>query len=202
MLTVKGSTASIKATPKLLLIATPVEPLIGLTSCTTGAALSKVGPVAKLHTYSFTNELPAKSLTWVAIVAVYVKLDVRLLAGVNIHLSSALSKVSNKNNPDYRNSIKESISAIETIAKIISGDDKADLSKALSKLKDKIELHPALEQGFKKIYAYASDEDGIRHSIMEEKNLDKEDAIYMLVSCSAFVNYLIVKADKAGILKN
>ena len=34
---------------------------------------------------------------------------------------------------------------------------------------------------------------------MDEPNLDQEDAIFMLVSCSAFTNYLIVKADKAGI---
>jgi hypothetical protein len=30
-------------------------------------------------------------------------------------------------------------------------------------------------------------------------DLDQEDARYMLVTCSAFVNYLVVKADKAGV---
>jgi len=34
---------------------------------------------------------------------------------------------------------------------------------------------------------------------MDEPNLDIEDAKFMLVSCSAFVNYLVVKAQKAGI---
>jgi hypothetical protein len=32
------------------------------------------------------------------------------------------------------------------------------------------------------------------------KEICFEDAKYMLVACSAFVNYLIVKADKAGIV--
>jgi|GEM_PF-5091063 len=34
---------------------------------------------------------------------------------------------------------------------------------------------------------------------MEESNLDQEDALYMLVSCSAFINYLITKTNKFGI---
>lgn len=32
---------------------------------------------------------------------------------------------------------------------------------------------------------------------MEESNLAFEDAKFMLVSCSAFVNYLVAKAAKA-----
>jgi hypothetical protein len=31
---------------------------------------------------------------------------------------------------------------------------------------------------------------------MQAPNVDAEDAKFMLVSCSAFINYLIVKADK------
>lgn len=101
--------------------------------------------------------------------------------------------------PDYRNSIKESISAVESLAQIISGDKKAELGKALKIIKDKIGLHTALEQGFSKLYGYTSDSDGIRHSLSEESTLDLEDAIYMLTSCSAFINYLIIKSDKSGI---
>lgn len=121
------------------------------------------------------------------------------LKGVNIHLKSALHKLSDKSNPDYRNSIKESISAIESFSQIISGDRKAELGKALKIIKDKIGLHSALEQGFIKIYGYTSDGDGIRHSLTEESTVDIEDAIYMLISCSAFINYLTAKSNKAGI---
>lgn len=124
------------------------------------------------------------------------------LKGVSIHLHSALEKLSDKKTPDYRNSIKESISAIESLTQIISGDSKAELGKALKLIKDKIGLHGALEQGFMKIYGYTSDGDGIRHALMEEHNLDTEDAIYMLTSCSAFINYLIIKANKAGVKLN
>lgn len=121
------------------------------------------------------------------------------LKGANLHLTSALHKLSDRKNPDYRNSIKESISAIESIAKVISDDPKDSLGGALAKIKGKIKLHPSLERGFKQIYGYTSDSDGIRHALTEAPNTSFEDAKFMLVSCSAFLNYLIVKADKAGI---
>lgn len=121
------------------------------------------------------------------------------LRGVNIHLKSALEKLSDKKSPDYRNSIKESISAIESVAKVISDNARDSLGTALDKIKDKIKLHPALEKGFKQLYGYTSDSGGIRHALMEKDNCDFEDAKYMLVSSSAFINYLIIKTDKAGI---
>jgi len=121
------------------------------------------------------------------------------LKGVTTHLSEALKKLSDKKAPDYRNSIKESISALEGLCQIITGEKKAELGKALKKLKAKIPIHRALEQGFEKLYGYTSDGDGIRHAIMGESSLDQEDALYMLISCSAFINYLIVKAEKAGV---
>lgn len=122
------------------------------------------------------------------------------LSGVKAHLESALGMLSDRRSPDYRNSVKESISAVEAMCRIISGDDKATLGQALRVIADSdVELHPALQRGFEAIYGYASDEDGIRHSMLEELTIDFEDAKYMLASCSAFFNYLIVKASKAKI---
>lgn len=121
------------------------------------------------------------------------------LKGVQIHLTEALNKLSDKKNPDYRNSIKESISAVESICQVITGDQNAELGKALKKLKETLPIHGALEQGFIKIYGYTSDSDGIRHAMMEDSNLDQEDALYMLIACSSFINYLMTKSSKMGI---
>lgn len=41
------------------------------------------------------------------------------LMGVYLHINDALAKIADRNNPDYRNSIKESISAVEAICQII-----------------------------------------------------------------------------------
>lgn len=118
--------------------------------------------------------------------------------GVRIHLESALTKLSDKTKPDYRNSIKESISAVESICQEITNDKNAELGKTIKKLRTIIPIHGALEQGFIKLYGWTSDSDGIRHAMMEDDNLDQEDALFMLVSCSAFINYLIAKATKLG----
>lgn len=126
----------------------------------------------------------------------------KTLKGVNIHLQEALAKLANKKSPDYRNSIKESISAVEALCQLITGEPKTELSKTLKILKNKVHIHAALEQAFIKMYGYTSDSDGIRHAMLDETNLDQEDALYMLVTCSAFVNYLISKANKSNLLLN
>jgi len=60
-------------------------------------------------------------------------------------------------------------------------------------------MHSALKSAFSSLYGYTSDADGIRHALLNEPNLYFEDAKFMLVSCSTFINYLIIKASKAGI---
>lgn len=116
-----------------------------------------------------------------------------------IHLKSALDLFSDRKSPDYRNSIKESISAVEAISSLIAGKDKATLGAALKRITARVVLHPALHKAFDSLYGYTSNADGIRHALLEESELDFEDAKFMLVACSAFINYLKVKASKAGI---
>ncbi|MCD6238197.1 MAG: hypothetical protein J7K51_02530, partial [Thermotogae bacterium] len=118
---------------------------------------------------------------------------------VNTHLKRALDLLANRKSPDYRNSIKEAISAVEAICNLITKEKKATLGQALKRIEDKVSLHPALKNAFSNLYGYTSDAEGIRHALLNEPNLSFEDAKFMLVSCSAFVNYLISKASKAGI---
>ncbi|MFL9996743.1 hypothetical protein PQR34_35425 [Paraburkholderia sediminicola] len=109
---------------------------------------------------------------------------------VATHLASALNHLSNRQNPDYRNSIKESISAVEAIAKVISRKEKAELGDALAALEQTGKLHGALRKGYTALYGYTSDASGIRHALMDESNLTADDAKYFLLACTAFVNYL------------
>ena len=128
------------------------------------------------------------------------------LAGTFIHLRDSLKLLSNRQSLDelvYRNSIKESISAVESICQVIAGE-RATLGDGLKIIEraSNIELHRALKQAFSSLYGYTSDANGIRHALLDEPNLELEDAQFMLVACSAFVNYLVSKATKAGILGN
>ena len=113
---------------------------------------------------------------------------------VNTHLKAAVDILADRKTPEYRNSIKESISAVESFCRILTNDDKATLGKALSEIEKTHKIHPALKTAFSSIYGYASDSGGIRHSLLEEdKKIEFEDAKFMLVSCSAFINYLKAK---------
>lgn len=122
-------------------------------------------------------------------------------SSVNTHLQKALQFYSDRENPDYENSIKEAISAVESMCCIITGMSgaQATLGNALKHLEDSgVILHGALKSAFEKMYGYTSDADGIRHGGIDFKNAPSEDAKYMLITCSAFVNYLIEKHIKTG----
>lgn len=123
-------------------------------------------------------------------------------SGARNHIATALKLLSDREKPDYRNSIKESISAVESVCMVLVGDSSASLGKALKHLEDNgIKIHPSLKSGFSSIYGYTSDEGGIRHAMIEEGAVvTQEDALFMLVSCSAFCHYLEQKATQTGIL--
>lgn len=107
------------------------------------------------------------------------------------HIKAATTLYSDRNNPDYRNSIKESISAVEAACNFVSGTKNSGVSAALQKIEEMHGLHPAFKDGLKKIYGYTSNAKGIRHALTEAPNTSEEDARFMLVICSAFSNYLI-----------
>lgn len=122
--------------------------------------------------------------------------DTNIMDPVKVHLRRSLELLSDRQFPDYRNSIKESISAVESYCKIVTGDPKALLGSALIEISRGTNIHPALRKSLKSLYGYTSDEGGIRHALLEQDFLDQEDAKFMLVSCSAFVNYLAQKEAK------
>ena len=85
------------------------------------------------------------------------------------------------------------MSAVETMCKLISKNERATLHQALRALPAN-QFHPALVKAFESLYGYTGDADGVRHSLMEESKLTFSDAKFMLVTCSAFINYLTDKS--------
>jgi AbiJ N-terminal domain 4 len=64
-------------------------------------------------------------------------------AGVAEHIDSALTLLGKKPEPDYRNSIKESVSAVEAVAKLLTGEKSGGIDKAIAILERKGALHPS-----------------------------------------------------------
>ncbi len=114
--------------------------------------------------------------------------------GVTVHLNTALIMLSDRKKPDYRNSIKESISAVESICKVIAEKKDASLGDALKALEKQEKINPRLKKGFEQLYAYTNNkDDGIRHALSDKSNVDADDAKYFLLSCTSFINYLKTK---------
>ena len=102
---------------------------------------------------------------------------------VSMHLKKALELFSDRQKPDYENSVKESISAVEAMCNIIVGNDGANatLGNSTKKLKEcGVNIHSAMESAFSKLYGYASDSGGIRHGAIEFVEVPSEDAKFML----------------------
>jgi hypothetical protein len=117
--------------------------------------------------------------------------------GARAHLHEAATKLTAGHNAD---SIRESIHAVESVVRVL--EPKGDFAKALSKLDAKIAIHEAMKIGFIKLYGFTSDEQGIRHPLLESSaaNVDESDALFMFGACAAFVSYLINKARSAGLV--
>lgn len=116
---------------------------------------------------------------------------------IRMYLSKALELYAKRPEGDYSNSIKESISAVEAYCRDKTGE--STLGKALNNLEKKGILFPkALISAFKKLYEYTNQKDtGIRHALMDQDGTympSGDEALFMLVSCSAFINYLSKKA--------
>jgi len=93
---------------------------------------------------------------------------------------------------DWSGCVRESISAVEGAAKSIEPAADA-LGKALAKLEGTIGLKPALKSAYKSLYGWSSDEEGIRHANVFEREADvtERDAMFMFGACASFVGYLL-----------
>lgn len=115
-------------------------------------------------------------------------------SAVTSHITKAHSLLANRENPDYENSIKESISSVEAMCEIVTGvrGKEATLGNMLKKLEQRgVVIHSALKSAFNILYGYTSDANGIRHAgDIGGKASTFEEAKFMLISCCAFINYL------------
>lgn len=120
-------------------------------------------------------------------------------SNVQLHLHTALEKLAERPEADYRNSIKESISAVEAFCRILTNED--SFRNALSSLEKRgLKIPSSLKSAFNVMYGYTNAADtGIRHPLVTDSDKfvpSSEEATFMLVVCSAFINYLKKKVAK------
>lgn len=118
------------------------------------------------------------------------------MAGAETHLRQAADHI---NAQRFADSVRDSIHAVESVARQIDPKSKT-LSPALNALeKAGLINHSALKGAFSKLYGYTSDEQGIRHALLEKDspNVGLDEAMFMFGACASFAAYLVNKHQKA-----
>ena len=111
------------------------------------------------------------------------------LVGSESHLRKSAECI---NRREWADSIRESIHAVESVARQIAPDKSHTLAQSLKSLDSDGSLHPALIEACKKLYGYTSDEHGIRHALLDRKDskAGRDEAVFMFGACASFASYL------------
>ncbi len=116
-------------------------------------------------------------------------------SGARQHIASALQLFGLRPEPDYRNAIKEAISAVESTVKVLTAENHLTLTAALREFVRTRPIHGALVSGLDSLYGYTSNEHGVRHALLDaDANVGFAEAKFMIVACAAFMNFLILRA--------
>ena len=111
------------------------------------------------------------------------------LDGARQHLIQSSAFI---NQGEWARSVHESISAVESVARRIAPGTNT-LGAALNRLGHLGMLeHSSLRNGLEKLYEYTSDEQGVRHSLLDQgqSNVGQDEAVFMLGACASFASYL------------
>ena len=123
------------------------------------------------------------------------------LPAVQRHMEKALKLFSDREKPDYANTVKESVSAVESLVKEWTGKE---FKSGMAQLaKDGIlpndhapKGKPFLPEAVSNIWGYANKTS--RHGLKSgESPPDADTARFILVICAAFVNYMTTRRKKA-----
>lgn len=115
------------------------------------------------------------------------------MTGASIHLRKAIECI---NSQQYSDSITDSIHAVESVARLISPKKANTLGPALNSLENAgVINHKVLKNAFSKLYDYTSDEQGIRHALLDKDSpeVGLDEAMFMFGACASFAAYLVNK---------
>ncbi len=118
------------------------------------------------------------------------------MTGAATHLHDATKKI---RDGDFAGSVADSIHAVESVARMIDPKASKELGPALTSLTNAgVIRHAALKKAFAKLYGYTSDEQGIRHALLEKDSpdVDIDEAVFMFGACASFAAYLVNKYQK------
>ena len=113
--------------------------------------------------------------------------------GADEHFEKALKALNTRPNPDVENCIKDAVSAIESVGRIIVNDDKALLSDIIKDMARNKIIPKPLDEAIQKVYAYRGDQPGVAHGLVGTSKVTIDDAEFVLAMSAAIIIYLVKK---------
>jgi len=111
--------------------------------------------------------------------------------GAQKHFEKAMSYINVRPNPDVENCVKDAVAAIESVGRIIVGDDKAVLSNIIRDMVKKGVIPKPLDQVIQKLYAYRGDQPGVAHGAVGASKVTIDEAEFVLATSAATIVYLV-----------
>lgn len=113
------------------------------------------------------------------------------------HWRAARTLLSSKE-PDYAGAVREAVSAVEGLCRIILGEPSITLGEALPRLRQRNLLHPALSKCIDGLWGFASAKPGIRHGAASASVMDPHEAHFVVDACEAALTLLLaVDSERA-----
>ena len=119
------------------------------------------------------------------------------MGGAEAHLRQAAEHINSRR---YAESVKDSILAVESVARVIDPKAEKTLGPALKSLeKSGVIRHAALKEAFLRLYGYTNDEQGIRHALVDKSSpsVGVDEAMFMFGACASFAAYLTNKHQQS-----
>ena len=92
---------------------------------------------------------------------------------------------------DPENAAKEAISAVEGLAKIVTGASKATLGESIKVLRGNGKLHPALAKALEGLYGFVNDSPGVRHGSDVLPTITQGEVEFVVDTAKAAIRMLL-----------
>jgi len=113
--------------------------------------------------------------------------------GADKHFEKAIKALNARPTPDVENCVKDAVSAIESIGRIIVNDEKALLSDIIKDMAKNKTIPKPLDEAIQKIYAYRGDQPGVAHGLVGTSKVTVDEAEFVLAVSAAIIIYLVKK---------
>ena len=143
---------------------------------------------AKLLNDFETGRLPGQSVS--PIFQVQEKLSAPRYAAGREHFTKAVGYMTSAT-PDWPNAAKEAVSALESVAKVVTHQPNDTLGGAIKKLRGAGHLPSGLDKTFEGIWGFASSTPGIRHGGTTPADIPESQAAFIVNSAAVAILYLL-----------